>query len=148
MKSILTVTTICFAFLASTLLAGTSNDEKEIRSCINNFSKAADDRDVDALEASIHKDFRVVANQLMGSKEISTMDRASYVGMLKEGKIGGDSREVEVLSIDVHGNNAMAKVSLTGKELTFTTYLLLVKNAEGEWKIAQDVPEIKVNAKK
>jgi hypothetical protein len=73
-------------------------------------------------------------------KLATNVGKEAYLKLMEEGKLGGDSRTVKILSIDITQNNAAAKVVLKGKALTFESYYQLVKNAAGQWQLLNDLP--------
>jgi len=60
----------------------------------------------------------------------------NYIGGLKVGK--KNSRVGEIIAIDVTGNSAMAKATITNKTTVFTDYFLLLKLDQG-WKITNKI---------
>lgn len=134
--------------IISLLVIGTPPKEKhlsdleKIATAIHEFASAADQRDLKKMDQVLHKDYRSVVNRLFGSKEVSIMDKALYLDLLKQEKIGGDQRTVEINSIDMIGNNAVAQVTLNGKELIFLTFIQLVKDTNDQWLVISDMPKI------
>lgn len=141
MKKLFFVSTFSL-FTFVTCFAQNGNDEKAISVAVHHFAANADQQDVKKMAAVLDDNFRAVVNRLFGSKEVSIMDKSLYLQLLKDKKIGGSKRDVTILTMNVTNNNASVKAQLTGKDLLFTTYLLLVKNEEGEWKIVNDMPFI------
>ena len=119
-----------------------SDDIAKVSEAVYEFSKGADTRDVAILDHVLHDNFRAIVNQAMGSKEIQIIDKTTYLELLKKEAIGGDARTVTILSIDMEENNAIVKAKLVGKALTFTTFIQVVKNADGEWQVMSDLPKI------
>lgn len=117
-------------------------EKHEVEHVVRQFTQAADERRIDDVGSLLHDQFRVVINRAFGSDDLSVMTRDVYMDMLRQGKLGGDSREVRFDLIDVLGNNALVKVRLKGKQMTFTSYLSLVKTKEGKWLIVNDQPHV------
>lgn len=117
-------------------------DIAEVTNLVHAFSKSGDERNVVKLEKILHKDYRAIVNQAFGSSEIQFMDKATYLDLLKKKAIGGDTRSVTILSIEMEENNAIVKAKFAGKALIFTTFMQMVKNSEGEWKVMSDLPVI------
>lgn len=69
-------------------------------------------------------------------------DKASYLQLIRDKKIGGDTREVHLLQMEATQNVAHVKAILKGKALVFTTYFSLVKLPNGTWQIVEDMPHI------
>ena len=125
-------------------LAGKPADhaEQQCTETVKAFAKAADDRNHKALDKLLHPKFRSVTNRLFGSMDLSQMNKTAYIDLIKQGKIGGDKRVVEILSLDITAYNACVKARFTGEQLVFTTYILLVKNAEEQWQVVDDMPVV------
>ena len=137
---------LMFFFLASiisvNIQAQESNDLVAIEQAVRDFSAASDQRSPEKLEMILHPEFRAVVNRLFGSEEVSLMDKATYLQLIKDGKIGGDQRTVHILQLEVVENNATVRAILAGKAMHFTTFLSLVKNADGKWQVISDFPHI------
>jgi ketosteroid isomerase-like protein len=115
-------------------------DKASIEQVVNQFAKAGDQRDVTQLKTLLHDEFRVAMNRLFGGETVVLLTKAAYIKMMEDGKLGGDDRTVQILSVDITQNNAAVKVALKGKALTFQSYYHLVKNVEGQWQIINDLP--------
>jgi len=134
-------------FLAGTLFTfstvfGVDNEEKAVKEAVKLFSQSADLQNTNNMNKVLHKNFRAVLNQLFGSKEVSITDKETYLALLKDKKIGGDKRKVSFESVDIYGKNASVKAVFDGNALKFSTYILLVKTAEGKWQVINDMPII------
>lgn len=140
MKSLILI----FGLLAMSLNTNQADDKDRelITQAVKTFSLSADKRDSDQMNKILHKDFRAIVNRLFGSDELSTMDKSTYLDLLKQGKIGGDQREVKIQSIHVEANNAVVHAKLHGKALLFETFIQLVKDVEGNWTVISDMPVI------
>ncbi len=137
-KVIFTAFAVCFGLVSSAQM----NDEKAIEVVIHSFAEAGDQQNVEALSDCLDESYRIVMNQLFGSKEVSVMAREVYLQKIKAKEFGGDSRNTEVETILVNGNTASAKVIFKGKQMTFVSIIGLVKNAKGDWKMVSEVPVI------
>ena len=137
---------LMFFFLASILSvnvqAQESDDLTAIEEAVREFSAASDQQSAEKLEAVLHPQFRAVVNRLFGSEEVSLMDKAVYLQLIKDRKIGGDQRDVHILQMEVVGNNATVRAILAGKAMHFTTFISLVKNVDGSWQVIGDFPHI------
>lgn len=118
------------------------NHMKEIENLIKEFVQAGDSRDVLKMDQLLEQNFRTVLNQAFGGTEIQTLDKSTYMQLLKDEKLGGDQRNFSIESVDIEGKNAFVKVTLTGTKMIFVSHLSLVLNEKGEWKIIQDLPNI------
>ena len=131
----------CFSLSAFVSPASTG-DLEQIENAVQEFVASADTRDVARMDKILHQDFRVVANRLFGAEEVSLMDKSAYLNLLKEGKIGGDSRAITIKSISIEGHNAVVQATLNGSALSFMTFIQLVKEVSGNWKVIGDMPHI------
>ncbi len=131
--------------LMATQLTGfaqTSQDLTKINEAVRAFSSAGDRHDVASLEQILHPQFRAVVNRAFGSSEVQLMDKTLYLQLMHDKKIGGDTREVYLLQVDVVNNIATVKALFQGKALRFNTYISLVKLENGDWQIVGDLPDI------
>ncbi|MDW3646954.1 MAG: nuclear transport factor 2 family protein [Bacteroidia bacterium] len=140
-RMIISLSFIAFVFFAFGSVLS-ENDSEKIHAAVKEFVKSADKQDVNSMDKIMHKEFRTVANQLFGAPEVSVINKSSYLAMMKEGKLGGDSRKVKIEEIEVIGKNAVVKATFTGKKLIFQTFVQLVKGPDGEWKVISDMPVI------
>ncbi|MFM9837885.1 MAG: nuclear transport factor 2 family protein [Cyclobacteriaceae bacterium] len=131
-------TLILIMITSATTIAQT--DKILIEQTVNQFAQAGDQRDVAQLKNLLHDDFRIAMNRLFGSEKVDFLTKPAYIKMMEDGKLGGDSRTVKILSVDITENNAAVKVSLKGKALTFQSYYHLVKNVTGQWQLINDLP--------
>lgn len=117
-------------------------DVAKIETAVRQFSTGGDRQDAVQLDKVLHPQFRAVVNRIFGAPDLSLMDKATYLQLMKDKKIGGDAREVTLLQTDVEGNIATVKAVLQGKALRFTTFISLVKLPSGEWQVVGDMPDI------
>lgn len=124
-----------------TLNVSQAQSEKEmVKNIITQFVEAADRQDADKVASVLHEDFRVVMNQLFGSTEISFMNKAVYVQLIRDKKMGGGKRTIDFVSVDVVNQNASVKVLLKGKTMVFESLLHLIKTTDGKWQLINDLP--------
>lgn len=128
---------VCFmgAMLASRVLPS-SAPSAQARAVVERFAEAADARDLDALESVLHPDFRV-SFVVKGTAQAQAMDRASYLGLAREGKIGGDRRRVKISSVEVNGELAFVRVRLTGAAAQFESMQTLLLS-DGQWRVLNE----------
>jgi len=126
----------------SSLNAQDRNEGKKIQNAIRQWAQAADAQNADA--AAIHLDthYRIVMNRLMGSPDVRTVDKETYLQMLRDKKLGGDARTLKFKRIKVVGSTASVELEMTGKKLHFQSLIQLIQDAEGNWKLVSDVPQI------
>jgi Putative lumazine-binding len=117
-------------------------DVAKIEATVRQFSSAGDQQDAGQLDKILHPQFRAVVHRLFGAPDVSLMDKALYLQLIRDKKIGGDARDVVLLQTDVEGNIATVKAVLQGKALRFTTFISLVRLENGAWQIVGDLPDI------
>ena len=142
MNKLIVTLTLCSILVSTQAATPPPSDLKAIKQVVTNFVAHVDARQSDQAAVLLHQDFRVVANQLMGSTEVSLLNKATYLELLEAGKIGGDQRRVTFRAVDISGNNAQVKATLKGQKLQFDTYFTLVKDATGQWLLVQDLPTV------
>ncbi|ELR71326.1 hypothetical protein C900_02941 [Fulvivirga imtechensis AK7] len=120
-----------------------SNMEKQnVENVVRRFIHGADARDIRQVDAVLNVNFRAVINRLFGGEDLSIMTKDLYLDLLKNGKIGGDQRQIEFLMTDIVGNYAVVKAKFKGKELLFTNYILLIRTIDNEWLMVTDLPHV------
>lgn len=118
---------------------------KAVEKTILAFIQAGDDSNADELAGYLDDNYRVVMNRLFGSMEVSALDKRAYLEKIRSKEWGGDPRKVTINNLVINGNSATAQVSLVGQKLTFVSLLTLIRDAQGEWKLLQDVPTIQAD---
>ncbi|MCI4667234.1 MAG: nuclear transport factor 2 family protein [Bacteroidia bacterium] len=133
---------IFIVFMMALTLSSTaqSPEQKQIKKTILAFSKAGDKQDAAALEKLLDGNYRIVMNQLFGSKEVAVMPRTVYLDKIRKGEFGGDKRTVDVEEVLVNGNTATAKVAYKGEKMSFSSFIVLVKDVNESWKLISEVP--------
>lgn len=125
----------------SVLSCSAQNSEvKKIEKVITAFSKAGDRNDSKMLEAYLDDNYRIVMNRLFGAETVSVMDKTTYLEKIKSKEYGGDKRVVTIENVVINGATASAKVTFKGSKMTFVSILVLIQDANGNWKLVSDVP--------
>ncbi|MDP2316793.1 MAG: nuclear transport factor 2 family protein [Pseudomonadota bacterium] len=109
------------------------------------FASAGDARDIAAIEAATHPEFRVLF-AVAGAPGVRILPRATYVQMAREGKVGGTSRAVEVAAVDLRGDLAWAAVTLESAAARFDSVMTLAR-VDGRWLVVEDATLYAPNAK-
>lgn len=132
------------AFLSvATVYAQGKAESKKIQAAITQWAQAADLQNADAAGAFLDEKYSIVMNRLFGSKDVTTMDKATYLQMLRDKKLGGDPRVLKFKRITVVGTIASVQLEMTGKKLKFDSFIQLAQDAEGNWKLVSDVPYVR-----
>lgn len=141
-KHLFSILTALMLVVACAAHTGKSN-EKTIEKTIKAFAAAGDQQNAEKLDDLLSEHYRVVMNQLFGSKDISILNKEAYLGKIRNKEFGGDKRKVGIENLVISGHNASAKVTLSGEKLTMVSILVLVQNAKGDWQLISDTPSIK-----
>ncbi|MGD8781271.1 MAG: DUF3225 domain-containing protein [Ignavibacteria bacterium] len=113
--------------------ANTAVEEAAVKTVIEKYAAATEAKDVSALEDLFAKNAVIFRITLRG-KEVIEYDQDAFTEQVKKGRLGGWKRDLEVQSVDVYDNTAVAKIKLTDKKLKQTEFLSFVK-IDGVWKI-------------
>ena len=140
MKSLMLAMSL--VLLASGVFAQTSSEEKEVKKVIEKFFAAGDQQDATELDGLLDANYRVVMNQLFGSSDVMTMSKEAYLGKIRAKEFGGDKRKIDIHSIQVTGKLATADVSSKGEKMQMRSFLNLVQDVEGNWKLIEDMPTV------
>jgi len=140
-KIILTFITIIMGVTLTTAVQAQSAQEKAVKSTIEQFAKAADNSDAAAMDKLLDNNYRIVMNQLFGSKDVAVINKTIYLQKIKSKEWGGDDRKITIHHVNVLGKTASAKVTLAGKA-TFVSFLELIQDANGAWKLVSDLPTV------
>ncbi len=136
--------TIMLSIVTTTLFSQTTHTAKEeINTLVTNFSSAVEKRDTLLLETLLNENFRVVANHFPTADKTTVLTKEKYISLLKAGKIGGEKRRVEILSLDINEYIANAKVIFESDKAIFTTYQTYILNSNNVWQIVSDTPHVK-----
>ncbi|MEM7172305.1 MAG: nuclear transport factor 2 family protein [Pseudomonadota bacterium] len=68
--------------------------------------------------------------------KLARMPASDFINIFRDGKFR--ERNAEIISLDVSGNAATAKLHLTFNNRRYTDYLLLLQ-VDGEWKISHKI---------
>jgi Putative lumazine-binding len=142
MKTTISVLASLFFVISNLSAQTTMDEEKTVKDVIVKFASAADERNDKILDEVLDNNFRLALNQMFGSKEVTTIDKQTYLSKIREKVFGGDRREVKIENIRLMKNNAIAMVTLKGTKMTIVTFLQMAKSNDGKWKILNDLPSI------
>jgi Putative lumazine-binding len=111
---------------------------------IETFARAADRRDVEGLERVLHPSFRILFT-VDATKPPKQLDRAQFLALVREGKIGGQDRQVQVSAISAGERFATAAARMEHKGASFDGVYALVEQ-EGRWWLLQEAVMMKTGA--
>ncbi len=136
------ILTIILTLTVLNMTAQNQNDEKAIKETITKFAHSADQQDEQALELLLDNNFRLSLNQMFGATAVILMDKEGYLSKIRAKEFGGDKREVKIEDLVIINKNASVKATFKGEKMTIVTLLQLIKSANGEWKILNDLPQV------
>lgn len=112
------------------------SEQNQLQAAVSEYVQGADERDLTKLEEIFDPNFRAVINTPEG---IWVSDKSAYLQMIKEEKIGGDTRQVEFGKIIfVDDLNATVEVILNGEQAVFHNLISLGKS-KNKWLVLQDL---------
>lgn len=131
-----------FAVFAS---AQNKSEKKKVEAKVEAFAEAASAANIEAMDAILHSDFRVILNQFMGSPDVTIMTKDAYLAGMKAGKIGGTPHEMKVGKVKILGHTAIAQATMTSEAMTMNIHFSFVQNPDGDWKLIGDLPFVEMN---
>ena len=132
--------------LFSTAYAINQNNPAEtdaVKQVIQDYVKGTDARNVDELQKILYPEGNYFSYNAITNKA-SQMSNDQFLEKVKRGEKGGWERQLNISSIDVNDNTAMAKVEITDARMKQHGYLTLVKQ-EGTWKIMSSAYTLEAN---
>lgn len=137
-----TFLTLIAVIMMTTSACAQTDETKAVKETITQFAKAADANNSEELATYLDENYQIAMNQLFGSPDLSIVDRAVYLSKIESKEWGGEKRTIKFIRVDVNGKNASAKVEMKGAKMTMVSYLILVQNKNGKWKLVYDVPTL------
>jgi hypothetical protein len=108
-------------------------DVEAVKQVIHDYVKGTDTRDVGTLEKLLYPSGNFYNYNKLTDKT-SEMTNDQFLDQVKKGVAGGWIRQLNINSVDVNDNTAMAEVEITDARIKQYGYLTLVKE-NGNWKI-------------
>ncbi|MBL0956350.1 MAG: nuclear transport factor 2 family protein [Leptospira sp.] len=109
------------------------NTKESLEKVFTTFISNIDARDVFSLEKTFHDQFTDHVS-VSGMEDIMVSNKEKYLQSLKDGKLGGVEREVQINSIDLVDNFGVVKANLQSKVMNFRTQYSFLWN-DGDWKV-------------
>ncbi len=113
--------------------------ENEIKTVIETFVKAGEERNISAYKDILHTDFRVIANRYPTPDNTSILSAKQYTDLLSKKVIGGTKYNVIFKHIDIAEHSATVKAELKAENGGQLVTFLLVQNPENKWLIISDM---------
>jgi hypothetical protein len=133
MKKVLLSTLLFFALLATTNAQDTSSDYALVEQTVGYYLDGGTNRDFETLKKAFHESAKIRYMTADGYNEANCLE---FFGGMKPGP--KQDRQTRIVSIDVSGNAASAKLEIEYPTFTFVDYMTLMK-IEEEWKIVAKV---------
>ena len=108
-------------------------DIEAVKLVIQDYVKATDSQNVGMLEKILYPEGNYFSFNSITNK-VSQMTNDQFLERVKKGQTGGWERQLNINSVDVNDNTAMAKIEVKDARLNQHGYLTLVKE-DGKWKI-------------
>lgn len=123
----------CF-FSALTSFAQTKTDEEGVKECLQNYMSGTGDR----MEKAFHPGaFMKYIDYKTG--EFKDVPITEFLNRIKSDPNAGKSdRKIEIVSMNIEGNAAQAKIKIENGNVIMNDYMNLLK-INGEWKIVSKI---------
>lgn len=132
-----------FSFLTFGGTNPSSTEDTAIQTTVEKFVNASQNKDSKELSNVLSSDFSFLDYNNITKKGVQ-MSKDSYIDNIKNGTIGGWAAKLNINSIDVTDNTAMAKVELVDSRVKRSGYLTLIK-VDGGWEILNGVYTLQIN---
>ncbi|WP_257667078.1 nuclear transport factor 2 family protein [Parapedobacter tibetensis] len=114
--------------------------ENEILSVVTDFVKGGDEQDIQKLDAVLHANYRNLQSGFFEQKGVFNIDKEAYLSLIEQKVFGGTPREIHVESVDRAGALAMVKVHLYRPTFKFISFIALIADENGQWKVVGNYP--------
>jgi Putative lumazine-binding len=136
-KAAATLACAALACTPVTVRAQSDADADAVRATVQAFADGAAKQDVELLERTLHS----AAVQFINGKEISSVDRPTYLAAIRAKKLGGLPLTVAIQGVQVENATAQAQATFSAEPFTLSHALSLVK-VEGQWWIVSTVVSV------
>jgi hypothetical protein len=128
------ITFFCFVFCSTTLSGQSKTDEEGVKECLQNYMSGVGDR----VEKAFHPSaFMKYVDYKTG--EFKDVPIAEFIGGIKSNPNAGKSdRKIEIVSMNIEGSAAQAKIKIESGNVVMNDYMNLLK-INGEWKIVSKI---------
>ena len=115
--------------------------QQEIVSAIKQFISGGDESNLQKLESVLHKEYRNIQYGFFGQSGVFVLDKEKYISLVEEKTFGGVPRDMELLSLNIHGQIAMAKLRLESAQLLFNSFVSLINDGDN-WQVIGNFPDV------
>lgn len=126
-KTILTI-----LFLCTSLVPFAQSDEQAVRACLENYMSGDGDR----VEKAFHPSATMKYIDFQ-TKEFKDVPIADYIARVRSNTSKMD-RKIEIVSLNIEGDAAQAKIKIETDKLLLFDYMNLLK-INNEWKIVSKI---------
>ncbi|WP_430968614.1 nuclear transport factor 2 family protein [Spongiimicrobium sp. 2-473A-2-J] len=114
---------------------------KEIIKVVADFIRGGDQSDLGKLDRVLHRDFRNVQYGFFEKKGVVILDKKKYIALVADKVFGGISRNMEIVSLDVHDTVSVVQLRLESTKMIFNSFVSLIKEHD-KWKVIGQLPDI------
>ena len=131
MKKIFLLIVSMYCFTLSSMAQ--SNDEANVRACLENYMSGEGNRVEKAFDPSAS--MKYIDAQTGGFKDVPIKD---FIARIKANTGGAPKRQIEIVSMNIEGNAAQAKIKIETEKVILYDYMNLLK-INNEWKIVSKI---------
>ena len=110
-------------------------------SAVQQFISGGDESDLQKLKSVLHKDYRNVQYGFFGKQGVFVLSKADYISLVADKTFGGNTREMEIKSVEVHGHIAMVRLRLESSLLRFNSFISLIYDDQ-RWQVIGNFPDV------
>ena len=147
MKLVKTIALVLVLFVFNGIASAASNspaEENAIKQAVTDYVQSIDTRNTDEFSKVVSDEASFVGYNSF-TKKVTYLDASKMVDNLKTNRMGGWTRNVEVSSVDLSGNTAMAKIVITDSRIKQSEYISLIKDGDN-WKIVSSTSYLEKNS--
>ena len=130
---ILSLTMLLLLPVAYAMEPNNPADVEAVKQVIQDYVKGTDSQNVNMLEKILYPQGNFFSYNAITNKA-SQMTNDQFLERVKKRQVGGWERQLDINSVDINDNTAMAKIEVKDARLKQHGYLTLVKD-DGNWKI-------------
>jgi hypothetical protein len=110
-----------------------TDDRQGVKECLENYMSGSGDR----LEKAFHPSATMKYIDYK-SGEFKDVPIAEFISRVKSNPNAGKDRKIEIVSMNIEGNAAQAKIKIETANVVMNDYMNLLK-INGEWKIVSKI---------
>jgi Putative lumazine-binding len=127
------ISLLCILFFTSTFLFAQTADEAGVKACLENYMSGDGNR----MEKAFHPSasMKYINPQ---TNEFVDVPIADFIARAKANTNGPGKRTIEIVSMNIEGTAAQAKIKIEMEKVILYDYMNLLK-INGEWKIVSKI---------